>query len=252
VEYRLNITDLQNPNDILALKKAISEIASDCDVLYSGTAPDGNISARVGRRCCYNNGGTYTFWQNVDGDKSWRQITDSANDMWIIDGTETQLRTADEIDMQSKKIINVTDPAADQDASTKKYVDGKFDVSTGHDHDGSDSKKITSSGITAAFGSWDTSSYLANGTEYTAATDGFLVAQVFAGTTSRVTMAIFTPVATSRASIVANKGGAGEERMDTHENAVLVPVRKGDTFKATVYVYIGSGNGTLQWIPLGS
>ncbi len=43
--------------------------------------------------------------------------------LWEIDGTETQLRTADEIDMQSKKIINVTNPITNQDAATKKYVD---------------------------------------------------------------------------------------------------------------------------------
>jgi len=43
--------------------------------------------------------------------------------LWEVDGTETQLITADEIDMQSKKIINVTDPTANQDAATKKYVD---------------------------------------------------------------------------------------------------------------------------------
>ena len=42
---------------------------------------------------------------------------------WEVDGTETQLIIADEMDMQSKKIINLTDPTANQDAATKKYVD---------------------------------------------------------------------------------------------------------------------------------
>jgi len=43
--------------------------------------------------------------------------------LWEIDGTETQLIAADELDMQTKKIINVVDPTDAQDAATKKYVD---------------------------------------------------------------------------------------------------------------------------------
>lgn len=46
-------------------------------------------------------------------------------DLWEIDGTETQLKTADEIDMQSKKIINLTDPVTAQHAATKAYVDAQ-------------------------------------------------------------------------------------------------------------------------------
>ena len=51
--------------------------------------------------------------------------------LWEVDGTETQLKTADEIDMQTKKILNVVDPTANQEAATKKYVDdnsGIFDA----------------------------------------------------------------------------------------------------------------------------
>jgi len=43
--------------------------------------------------------------------------------LWEVDGTETQLITADEIDMQTKKIINLADPILNQDAVTKKYAD---------------------------------------------------------------------------------------------------------------------------------
>lgn len=62
-------------------------------------------------------------------------LTDSYDDanaivQWEVDGTETQLVTADEVDMQSKKIINVTDPTAAQDASTKTYTDTKISKTT--------------------------------------------------------------------------------------------------------------------------
>ena len=60
------------------------------------------------------------------GADKWDEIvanTLKKTSMWEVDGTETQLITADELDMQSKKIINVTDCTANQDAATKKYVD---------------------------------------------------------------------------------------------------------------------------------
>lgn len=140
MDYRLEVTDLSKPDGLLRLKTAISEIADECDVMYSETAPNGNVSARQGRLCLYNDSGTYSLWQNTTGLTTWVQLTNQS--LWEVDGDETQLKTADEIDMQSKKIINVTDPVSAQDASTKNYTDGKFNTSTGHDHDGSDSKKV--------------------------------------------------------------------------------------------------------------
>ena len=133
------------PDSLLRLKTAISEIADECDILYSATAPNGSISARQGRMCLYNNSGTYSLWMNTTGLTTWVELTNQT--LWEVDGTEHQLKTADEIDMQSKKIINVTDPASAQDASTKNYTDGKFHTSTGHDHDGSDSKKVLATNV---------------------------------------------------------------------------------------------------------
>lgn len=142
MEFRLAIEDLQNPRDIVALKNAISMIADECDVLYTEQAPDGVISARVGRRAIYKNGTSYEVWINTDGAKAWKQMLYTDSEAWVVNGTEIQLRTAMAVDMQSKKIISLLDPTADQDASTKAYVDGKFNTTSGHDHDGSDAKKV--------------------------------------------------------------------------------------------------------------
>jgi len=59
----------------------------------------------------------------ADQDAATKKYVDDNTGLWEIDGTETQLKTADEIDMRSKKIINLTDPDSDQDGATKKYVD---------------------------------------------------------------------------------------------------------------------------------
>ncbi|KKL07544.1 hypothetical protein LCGC14_2584950, partial [marine sediment metagenome] len=54
----------------------------------------------------------------------WVTFTDAG--MWETDGSEAQLKVANEIDMQSKKIINCVDPTTDQEVATKKYVDTDF------------------------------------------------------------------------------------------------------------------------------
>ena len=50
--------------------------------------------------------------------------------LWEVDGTETQLKTADELDMQTKRITAMGDPTAAQDAATRAYVDGGIEVFT--------------------------------------------------------------------------------------------------------------------------
>lgn len=142
MDLRPAFTSLNKPNDILELKRILSEMSDSLDIIYSTSAPNGSISARQGRRCLYKNGSNYEMWENVDGSTTWVRIGGSANALWEVDGTETQLATADEIDMQSKNIINLLDPTAAQHAATKNYIDGEFDTSTGHDHDGTDSKKV--------------------------------------------------------------------------------------------------------------
>lgn len=73
MDLRLNLQELKTPEDIQKLVSAISEIADGLDILYTETAPNGNISARIGRIAIYKNGSTYEQWQCVGG-TVWQRI----------------------------------------------------------------------------------------------------------------------------------------------------------------------------------
>jgi hypothetical protein len=64
-------------------------------------------------------------------------------------------------------------PTTDYQVANKKYHDddisAKFNISTGHDHDGSDSKILGYGGMSAIFYGWSSSKTI--NTTYTAATD---------------------------------------------------------------------------------
>ena len=84
------------------------------------------------------------------------------------------------------------------------------------------------------FGAWDATKN--NNTEYTAATDGFVVAY---STSYNNTVTIFSPTATTRIVVQGNSAGAGSTP------GAMCPVRKGDTWKVT-------GATTVFWLPLGT
>ena len=84
-----------------------------------------------GLSCSEGDPWTDTWYQKGDlyiwYGEEWVQITGEGGGggegLWEVDGSETQLIDADEVDMQTYKIINVVDPTSNQDAATKKYVD---------------------------------------------------------------------------------------------------------------------------------
>jgi hypothetical protein len=74
MDIRVNLGELNTPQDIERLASIISEMADSLDTLYSTTTPNGNISGRQGQVCLYNNSGTYTTWINTTGSTVWQQI----------------------------------------------------------------------------------------------------------------------------------------------------------------------------------
>ncbi len=74
MDLRINLNNLDTPEDIQKLTSIIAELADSLDVLYTADAPNGLISARQGRIALYKNGLTYEQWQNVDGGNTWTRI----------------------------------------------------------------------------------------------------------------------------------------------------------------------------------
>lgn len=88
MDYKLSLTEIKTPKDVAKLTEAISELADSLDVLYTETAPNSNISGRVGQIAIYNNSSVFTVWICTDGDTTWQQIdvTATVSSQQIIKG----------------------------------------------------------------------------------------------------------------------------------------------------------------------
>lgn len=83
--------------------------------------------------------------------KASSEAAATAESLWEVTGGVTRLKTADEIDARTQKITNIVDPTTNQGAATKKFhdddMDAEMNTSTGHDHDGTDSKKTIATNL---------------------------------------------------------------------------------------------------------
>lgn len=143
MDLRVPFQSLDNPNDILALKNVLSKLAFELDAIYTTTAPNGNISARQGTRAVYLNGATYEYWVNVDGNTTWQKCPNNA-DVVLLTGDQT---IAGVKTFSSIPELPASDPTTDNQAARKSYIDDFFDITTGHDHDGTDSKKVLATNL---------------------------------------------------------------------------------------------------------
>jgi hypothetical protein len=115
--------------------------------------------------------------------------------------------------MGNKKLTDLADPDADQDAATKKYVDDSINA------------------IDSIFGAWASKS---NETAYTAATDGFVLATGNQGASKPIRGE--TPIGTQR--VYGNYPNPG------NPESIMMPVRKGDTWK------VFNANVSVYWLPI--
>ena len=71
MHFRPQLQDLTEPREVMKLISVIAELADVLDVLYTTTAPNGNITARQNRIAFYDNSGVYSLWVNTDGATAW-------------------------------------------------------------------------------------------------------------------------------------------------------------------------------------
>ena len=115
MDLKLNLSELKTPQDILKLTSTISLLADELDAIITTSAPNGNISAREGRRCIYKNGANYEVWVNVDGGTTWQQIDAGISIPLTYIDTDGVLAANSDIKVASQK-------------ATKTYVDTKVPV----------------------------------------------------------------------------------------------------------------------------
>ncbi|HDP36858.1 MAG TPA: hypothetical protein ENN27_03170 [Candidatus Atribacteria bacterium] len=144
-------------------------------------------------------------------------------------------------------VLPASDPTTDNQASRRKFITDKFDTTTGHNHDGTNSRKMSGNQL----GAWESKSA---GTVYQAATDGFVMCHILA-TLSSDSEEWVSGYTDANSSPTTRRAGCATGRVSNYDgyirqNSFLMPVKKGDYWKV-----VSEGNNTptitIYWIPLG-
>lgn len=131
----------------------------------------------------------------------------------------------------SAEMASSAAPVEDEAIVNKKYVDDVARFGVWNDRD--------------ANGSGDTVSV---DTEYTAVTDGFVVARQIATGAGKLSLDMQSPTGTSRQ--IAAKESAGVTTGDTI--SATIPVKNGDTWKVVTTASGSNDTTTVYWMPLGT
>ena len=127
-------------------------------------------------------------------------------------------------------------PSTDAMIANKKYVDDQLDA-------------------VARFGVWNDRDADGSGdsvvkdTQYTAATDGFVIANIVATGSAALVIDLQSPTGTTRAKVkhaIASGVTTGDQRSAT------IPVKKGDTWKVVTTGSGAASTTTVFWMPFGT
>lgn len=239
----------QGANEIRKLKLGISErleletnfktgtqplikagIASVC---YSGnTTQIGALSSPSANALAYNS--QLAELQRYSG-AAWANLQ-------INHGTLANLTAGDPHTQYLKLDKANQELSANLDVSADVTVDGVDISNLATDlanHAAGTASSQHTNGVGNALGSWDEESYDSN-SNYTANTDGFVIARAYANYIS-----IKTP--SDNANAYAYNGFTSANQI---HRTVICPIRKDDTWR--VDSSAGAANTTVRWIPLGS
>ncbi len=74
MDKNIVLGDLTKPENVKQLQTYLRELYRLSDVIYTTTAPNGNISANRGQKALYYDGACYSVWVNIDGATVWEAI----------------------------------------------------------------------------------------------------------------------------------------------------------------------------------
>ena len=150
-------------------------------------------------------------------------------------------------------VLPASDPTADNEATRRKFVTDKFNTSTGHDHDGTNSKQLSASGMSAVLGAWVNKS--SNYGAQQATTDGFVLLEAEATNPNYVYIKYvgYSDNNANPSTVRARTQLRGVPSMNVESCSFMFPVRKNDYWKIVRTVTEGSESDlSVYWIPLGS
>ena len=128
------------------------------------------------------------------------------------------------------------------DLATQVELDAKFNITSGHDHDGTDSKKLDLNSISGIFGTLNTS--VSTNTTYQAPTDGIVIAYTAKDGSSKELKGL-TDSSNPPTTVYQNEY---DDPSTNSQLSIVFPIKKDNYWK----VEVSGTTATVKWLPTGS